>query len=138
MKLIIYTDGGSRGNPGPAATGVVIKNAKNKTLASYGEYLGEQTNNYAEYAALISGLKKAKELGATEVECILDSELITKQMRLEYKVKEPMLQKLFIQAYNAAARFKKITYRHTLRAGNKEADNEVNKTLDEHGTNDHP
>ncbi|MBI5222687.1 MAG: ribonuclease HI family protein [Candidatus Magasanikbacteria bacterium] len=129
-KLIIYTDGGARDNPGPAATGIVIKDTKGKKILSYGEYLGEQTNNYAEYAALISGLKKAKELGATEVECILDSELITKQMRLEYKVKEPMLQKLFIQAYNAAAQFKKVTYRHTLRAGNTEADAEVNKILD--------
>lgn len=130
MKLIIYTDGGARGNPGPAATGVVIKDAKNKTLASYGEYLGAQTNNYAEYSAVISGLKKAKELGATEVECIMDSELVMKQMRREYKVKEPTLQKLFIQAYNAASRFKKVTYKHTLRENNKAADAEVNKVLD--------
>lgn len=131
MKLIIQTDGGARGNPGPAATGVVIKEETGKIVAEYGEYLGEQTNNYAEYSALISGLKKAKELGATEVECILDSELVTKQMRGEYKVREPGLQKLFVQAYNAAAQFKKVVYRHTLRAGNKEADRLVNKILDE-------
>ncbi len=129
-KLIIYTDGGSRGNPGPAATGVVIKNEAGKTLTAYGEFLGKQTNNFAEYSALISGLKKAKNLGATEVECILDSELICKQMRLEYKVKEPTLQKLFIQAYNAAMQFKKVTYKHVLREKNKEADAEVNKCLD--------
>lgn len=132
MKLTNYTDGGSRGNPGPSATGVIIKNSKGKTLAHYGEFLGTQTNNYAEYSALISGLKKAKELKATEVECIMDSELICKQMRLQYKVKEPTLQKLFIQAYNAAAQFKKVTYKHTLRAGNSEADAEVNKVLDKH------
>lgn len=132
MKLTIYTDGGARGNPGPAATGVVIKNAKDKTIASYGEYLGEQTNNYAEYSALISGLKKAKALGATEVDCVLDSELVTKQMKLEYKVKEPTLQKLFIQVYNLATQFKKVTYRHTLRHNNKEADAEVNAILDKH------
>lgn len=132
MKLTIYTDGGSRGNPGLSATGIVIKNSKGKTLAAYGEFLGTQTNNFAEYSALISGLKKAKELKATEVECVMDSELICKQMRLQYKVKEPTLQKLFIQAYNAAMQFKKVTYKHTLRAGNSEADAEVNKILDKY------
>ena len=131
MKLTIYTDGGARGNPGPAAIGVVIKDALGKTLAEYGEYLGRQTNNYAEYSALISALKKAKELGATEVECILDSELVTKQMNRQYKVKEPTLQKLFIQAFNAASAFKKISFKHTLREGNKEADRWVNHILDE-------
>jgi len=130
MKLITYTDGGARGNPGPAAAGVVIKNEAGKILAEYGEYLGEQTNNHAEYSALISALKKAKTLGAIEVECILDSELVTKQMKGEYKVKEPGLQKLFVQAYNAAAQFKKVTYKHILRSGNKEADMWVNKILD--------
>ena len=104
--------------------------ATGKTLAGYGEYLGNQTNNYAEYSALISALKKAKELGATEVECVLDSELVTKQMKREYKVKEPTLQKLFIQAFNLASAFKKVSYRHVLRAKNKEADMWVNKVLD--------
>ncbi len=132
MKLIVYSDGGARGNPGPAAIGVVVKTENGKNLAAYGEYLGEQTNNYAEYMGLISGLKKAKELGATEVECILDSELVTKQMQRKYKVREPTLQKLFIQAYNASSTFKKVTYKHILRAGNKEADELVNETLDHH------
>lgn len=131
MKLTIYTDGGARGNPGPAAAGIIIKDAAGNTLAGYGEYLGKQTNNYAEYSALISGLKKAKELGAAEVECVLDSELVTKQMNRQYKVKEPTLQKLFIQAYNLAGVFKKVSFRHILREGNKEADRWVNKTLDE-------
>lgn len=130
MKLKIFTDGGARGNPGPAAAGIVIKNEQGKTLAAYGEYLGEQTNNYAEYMALISGLKKAAELGATEVECVLDSELVTKQMKQEYKVREETLQKLFVKAYNAAAIFKKITFRHVLRQNNQEADKLVNETLD--------
>lgn len=130
MKLTIFTDGGARGNPGPAAAGIVIKNESGKILAAYGEYLGEQTNNYAEYSALISGLKKAKELGATEVDCILDSELVTKQMKQEYRVREATLQKLFIQAYNASTAFKKITYRHVLRHNNKEADKMVNEILD--------
>lgn len=130
MKLITYTDGGARGNPGPAATGVIIKDITGKTVSGYGEYLGHQTNNYAEYSALISALKKAKELGATEVECMLDSELVTKQMNRQYKVKEPTLQKLFIQAFNLASAFKKVSYRHILREKNKEADWWVNKTLD--------
>lgn len=132
MKLIIYADGGARGNPGPAAIGVVIKNEKGKTVATYGEYLGEQTNNYAEYAALISGLKKAKELGANEAECVMDSELVTKQMLRQYKVKEPALQKLFIQAYNAATLFKKVSFKHTFRGNNTEADRLVNEVLDGH------
>lgn len=130
MKLTIYTDGGARGNPGPAALGVVIKNEKGKTVAAYGEYLGRQTNNYAEYCALISGLKKARALGADEAECILDSELVVKQMQQKYKVREAALQKLFIQAYNAAAQFKKVTFKHIERAKNKEADKWVNETLD--------
>jgi ribonuclease HI len=130
MKLFIYSDGGARGNPGPAASGIVIKNTNGKVIAAYGEYLGEQTNNFAEYSALITGLKKAKELGATEVECIMDSELVTKQMQGKYKVREPILQKLFVQAYNASRQFKKVIYKHTLRDGNKEADQLVNETLD--------
>lgn len=130
MKLTIYTDGGARGNPGPAATGIVIKNSVGKILAAFGEYLGEQTNNYAEYMALIGGLKKAHAFGATEVDCLLDSELVVKQMRQEYKVKEPGLQKLFIIAYNSAIKFKKVNYRHIAREKNKEADKLVNETLD--------
>jgi ribonuclease HI len=131
MKLTIYTDGGARGNPGPAALGVVIKNTSGKTMAEYGQYLDRQTNNYAEYSALISGLKKAKELGAAEVECVLDSELVTKQMNRQYKVRDPALQKLFIQAYNLSTQFKKAIFRHTARENNKEADMWVNKTIDE-------
>lgn len=130
MKLITHTDGGARGNPGPAATGIVITNENGQTLSAYGEYLGKQTNNYAEYSALISALKTARSLGATEVDCVLDSELIVKQMQGVYKVKEPTLQKLFVQAYNAATEFKKVTYRHTARANNAAADAEVNKALD--------
>jgi len=130
MKLKLFTDGGARGNPGPAASGIVIKNEKNKTVASYGEYLGKQTNNYAEYSALISGLKKAKELGADEVECFLDSKLVVEQLKRNWKIKEPTLQKLFVQAYNAAAQFKKVTYKHIYREDNTEADALVNEVLD--------
>ena len=130
MKLTIFTDGGARGNPGPAASGIVIKNETGETLAEFGEYLGEQTNNYAEYSALIAGLKKAAELGGTEIECRLDSELVTKQMKREYKVKEPTLQKLYIQAHNATMAFKKVSFHHIFREANKEADRLVNEILD--------
>lgn len=130
MRLITFTDGGARGNPGPAATGIVIKDENGHILDAYGEYLGEQTNNFAEYSALISALKRAKELGATEVECRLDSELVTKQMQGKYKVRDPGLQKLFVQAYNASTAFKKISYHHIFRESNKEADKQVNETLD--------
>lgn len=130
MKLTIYTDGGARNNPGPAATGVVIKDSASNTIAAYGEYLGKQTNNYAEYMAVISGLKKAKTLGATEVACIADSKLVVEQLSGRWKVKEPTLQKLFLEAWNLTRQFKKVSFVHTLRAGNKEADAEVNKILD--------
>lgn len=132
MKLYTYTDGGSRNNPGPAATGVVIKDEKGKILAAYGEYLGKQTNNFAEYSAIISALKKAHELGATEVECIADSKLVVEQLSGRWKVKEPTIQKLFIQAWNEMQKFKKVRIKHTLRAGNKAADAEVNKVLDKY------
>ncbi|PIZ95982.1 MAG: ribonuclease H [Candidatus Magasanikbacteria bacterium CG_4_10_14_0_2_um_filter_33_14] len=132
MKLMIYTDGGSRGNPGPSATGIVIKNEEGQTVANYGEFLGKQTNNYAEYMAIISGLKKAKELGADEVDCIVDSKLVCEQLNRNWKVKEPTIQKLFIKAWNEMQQFKKVTIKHILRVGNKEADAEVNKVLDSH------
>lgn len=130
MKLTIYTDGGARGNPGPAATGIVIKDEAGKILAAYGEYLGKQTNNVAEYSAVISGLKKAKALGADEVAIIADSMLIVEQLNGRWKVKEPHLQKLFIQAWNALQQFKKWRITHTARKNNHEADAEVNKVLD--------
>lgn len=130
MHLTTFTDGGARGNPGPAAAGVVIKNAAGETIAAFGKYLGHQTNNFAEYTALVLALQKAKELGATEVDCVMDSMLVVKQMRREYKVKEPTLQKLFLTVYNLSTEFKKVTYRHIYREGNKEADAEVNKALD--------
>jgi len=130
MKLTLYTDGGSRNNPGPSATGVVIKDETGKVLAAYGEYLGHQTNNYAEYSAMISALKKAHELGATEVNCIADSKLVIEQLKRNWRVKEPTLQKLWLIAWNELQKFKKYSLAHTLRAGNKEADAEVNKILD--------
>jgi ribonuclease HI len=130
MKLTTYTDGGSRHNPGPSALGVVIKDENGKILAHYGEFLGNQTNNYAEYMAIISALKKAHELGATEVDCVADSKLVIEQLKKNWRVKEPTLQKLFVLAWNELQKFKTYSLRHTLRAGNSEADAEVNKILD--------
>ncbi len=131
MKLFIYTDGGSRGNPGPAALGVVIKDESEKIVAAYGESLGTQTNNFAEYSAVISGLKKAHELGATEIECISDSKLVVEQLNTNWKVKEKTLQGLFVKAWNELQKFKSYKIAHVLREYNQEADAEVNKVLDE-------
>lgn len=130
MHLSLYTDGGSRGNPGPAATGIVIKNDSGDILAQYGEYLGEQTNNYAEYMAIISALHKAKELGGTELDCYADSKLVVEQLNRNWKVKHPAIQPLFIKAWNALAAFEKTRIHHIYRDANTEADAEVNKILD--------
>lgn len=131
MTITLYTDGGSRGNPGPAASGMVLKNESGKTITAFGEFLGEQTNNYAEYMAVISGLEKAAELGATHVDVISDSKLVVEQLNGNWKVKHPEIQKLVVKAINATRAFTKVTFTHTLRDGNKEADAEVNKVLDE-------
>ncbi len=130
MKVTIFTDGGSRGNPGPAATGVVIYDEAGAELAAYGEYLGKQTNNFAEYSAIISALQKAAKLGATEADCYLDSKLIVEQMNRNWRVKEPTIQKLFVQAWNAAQQLKKVSFTHVRREKNTAADAEVNKVLD--------
>ncbi|OIO19202.1 MAG: ribonuclease H [Candidatus Magasanikbacteria bacterium CG_4_9_14_0_2_um_filter_41_10] len=130
MKLFLHTDGGSRNNPGPSASGIVIKDDTGKILAAYGEYLGIQTNNFAEYSAVISALTKAKELGATEIVLIADSKLVVEQLNRRWKVKHPNIQPLFLKCWNLMQQFKKVTIKHTLRAGNKEADAEVNKVLD--------
>ncbi|MEK7590499.1 MAG: ribonuclease HI family protein, partial [Patescibacteria group bacterium] len=129
-KLIIYTDGGARGNPGPAAIGVVVGGKK------YGETIGEATNNVAEYKAVIFALKKAKALlgkskaKETEVLVNLDSELVFKQLRGEYKVLDENMQPLFIEVWNLKQDFKKVEFKHIPREQNKEADKMVNKALD--------
>jgi ribonuclease HI len=128
-KLTVYTDGGARGNPGPAALGVVIK-ADGKTLRSFGEYLGDLTNNQAEYLALVRALETAKDLGAKEVECVLDSELVVRQMNGEYRVKNQGLAPLYLKIWNLRQGFSRVTFRHVPREMNKEADAEVNAALD--------
>lgn len=130
MKLITYTDGGARGNPGPAAIGVIIKDARDKTLKSFGRYIGETTSNQAEYRALVAATAAAIELGATELQCFLDSELIVKQMNREYRVRDAALQTHFVAIWNLTQKLKKVSYTHIPREKNKAADAEVNAALD--------
>ena len=130
MKLIIHSDGGARGNPGPAGIGVVIYNEKAKLVAEISRFLGVSTNNQAEYRALIAGLEKAVELGADSVDCYLDSELVVKQINHEYKVKNKELAPLFLKVYNLLTKFKSYNFRHVPREQNKEADCLANEAMD--------
>lgn len=131
-KIKMFTDGGSRNNPGPAAIGVYIPTLDKK----FGEYIGEKTNNEAEWEALVWGLKKIKSLVGkektrqTEVECFLDSELVVKQLNHEYKIKEDYIKHYFITVWNLQLDFKKITFSHIMREDNRVADSLVNEALD--------
>jgi ribonuclease HI len=132
----IYTDGGARGNPGPAGIGGVIQEYNEaegiyQTIKSVKGYLGETTNNQAEYRALLATLIAASEQGVEEVDCFLDSELIVKQLKQEYKVKNQNLAPVFLKVWNLAQTFKKISFTHVPRAQNKEADSLVNEAIDE-------
>ena len=129
-KLIIYTDGGARGNPGPAGLGAILYNENRETVAEVSEYLGVATNNQAEYRAVIAALKKAQELGALELDFYLDSELVVKQLNREYKVKNKDLAPLFLQIHNLSLSFKKINYTHIPRERNQEADRLANEAMD--------
>ncbi|TAL20392.1 ribonuclease HI family protein [Patescibacteria group bacterium] len=131
-KLAVFTDGGARGNPGPAGLGVVLKH-NDKTIASFGEYLGETTNNQAEYLALAAALEAARSHGAKEVDCFLDSELVVKQMRGEYRVKNPGLAPLFLKIWNLTQQFSRVRFHHIPREKNKEADAQVNAAIDRAG-----
>lgn len=134
MKVRLHTDGGARGNPGPAGIGAVLEVFEGeqwRTKERIKKYLGRATNNQAEYRALIAGLEAAHELGATHVECCLDSELLVKQLNHEYRVKDVGLAPLFMKAWNLGSRFEQITYRHIRREYNKEADQLVNEAIDE-------
>lgn len=135
-KLILYIDGGARGNPGPAALGVVICNEKGEAVKRYSEYLGEMTNNQAEYQALIFAFKKIKLLFGKKVaeqqgvEIYSDSELLVRQLKGEYKVLEPEIQKLFLEAWNLKLDFAKVRVNLISRQRNREADRLVNEALD--------
>lgn len=131
-KIVMYTDGGSRNNPGPAAVGVFIETLHKQ----FSHFIGEKTNNEAEYEAVIYGLQKIKQLigkdkaKAAEVECFLDSEFVTKQLKHEYKVKEPNIQKYFLETWNLTLDFAKVSFKHIPREKNKTADKLVNDALD--------
>ena len=134
-KLIIYTDGGARNNPGPAGIGVVLMDpsagsGQGEVVAQISEYIGEATNNQAEYRAVIAALQKARELGAQELEFYLDSELVVKQLNREYRVKDRDLAPLFLQIHNLSLGFKKIIFCHIPREENEEADKLVNLAID--------
>jgi probable phosphoglycerate mutase len=126
----LFTDGGARGNPGPAAYGYVLEDEDGAVLAAHGEAIGVATNNVAEYRGLIAGLEKAVELGVPQLEVISDSELMVKQMRGEYKVKNEALRGLSLQAASLARRIGSVEYRHVKRAHNELADRLVNEALD--------
>jgi len=130
MRLTIYTDGGARGNPGPGGIGAVAYDENKNVVFTVSEFLGVCTNNQAEYKAVIAALKKAKELGASELNFYLDSELVVKQINREYKVKNEDLGPLFLQVYNLTLAFKKVKFSHVRREMNKEADRLANEAMD--------
>lgn len=129
----MYTDGGSRGNPGPAALGVYIETLDK----AFGEFLGTKTNNEAEYAAIVAGLKKIKALigkekaKKTSIECRMDSELACKQLKHIYKIENEKLQPLFLQVWNLMLDFSTVTFVHVRREYNTKADAEANRAMDE-------
>jgi len=131
-KLKIYTDGGSRGNPGPSATGWLIYDAQNLELLTYGgKFLGESTNNEAEFTALLEAITKALEYTPDEISCFLDSELLVRQLNGQYKIKAPHLKEIIEKIFDKVG-FVKVKFQHVLREKNKEADSIVNKILDKY------
>lgn len=134
-KIIIYIDGGSRNNPGPAAIGVVFCNEKYQEIKKYSEYIGEATNNQAEYGALIFALEKFKQVfgnklaKTSEIELRSDSELIVNQLNGNYKILDQKIQPLFLKAWNLKLDFKKVKFRLISREKNKSADSLVNEAL---------
>lgn len=135
MKIIVHSDGGARGNPGPAAIGIVIQQENGEMVEEISEAIGDTTNNIAEYTAVLRGLKVLEVIygaktGEIEVDWRLDSELVVKQLAGEYKVKNPGLRPLYEEIRDLRARFPKLTLKHVRREENKEADRLVNEALD--------
>lgn len=129
--MVLNTDGGARGNPGPSAAGIVLRDATGKVLLEQGKYLGTGTNNEAEYQAIIFGLETAYKTDSNDsLTCVLDSELVVNQLNGTYKVKNQRLAVLFKKAKELEMKFKKVEYKHVLRTQNKEADAIVNNVLD--------
>ncbi|HEV7529860.1 MAG TPA: ribonuclease HI family protein [Solirubrobacteraceae bacterium] len=131
MKVVVHVDGGARGNPGPAAAAAVIASPDGELLGEHAQLLGRTTNNVAEYRALLLGLQRARELGASEVEVVGDSELIAKQVLGQYKVKHETLRPLYEQAKTALRAFDRWSIRTVPRARNADADALVNAALDQ-------
>ncbi|HEX3737184.1 MAG TPA: ribonuclease HI family protein [Solirubrobacterales bacterium] len=130
-KLTVNVDGGARGNPGPAAIGVVVRDADGTVVESVGETIGRATNNVAEYRALLRGLELAAAHGATELELIGDSELVVRQIEGRYKVKNVAMKQLHAEAKQALTGFDDWSIRHVKRAENADADRLVNEALDD-------
>lgn len=136
-KLVIYTDGGCRHNPGPAAIGVLIQDTSGATVRTISHYIGHGTNNQAEYRAVIAGLKEAQVLGATSVEVRSDSQLIVEQLNGRYKVKDAVLKPLFLEACNLSRLFQNFRIGYIPRTMNREADRLANQALDSQETTQH-
>jgi len=130
MKARLSTDGGARGNPGPAAYGFVVESDDGHVLAAQGERIGRATNNVAEYNGLVAGMRKAADLGVTELEVVSDSELLVKQMQGEYRVKNEALRALWEEATDLERRFRRVRYTSVRREHNELADRLVNEALD--------
>jgi ribonuclease HI len=130
VKARLSTDGGARGNPGPAAFAYVLEAEDGTVLAAHGEAIGVATNNVAEYGGLVAGLRRAAELGVNDLEVISDSELVVKQMRGEYRVKNAALRELSLEAARIARQIGKVTYTAVRREQNELADRLVNEALD--------
>lgn len=130
FAIVANIDGGARGNPGPAAYGVVVRNAQGQILDELAEYVGIQTNNVAEYSGLLAALEYAQLKKIASLKILSDSELLVRQMRGQYRVKNPALKELFDRAQAAVRRLKKFSIEHVLRESNKDADRLVNQVLD--------
>ncbi|HEX8156159.1 MAG TPA: reverse transcriptase-like protein [Solirubrobacteraceae bacterium] len=133
MKVVVHVDGGARGNPGPAAAGAVISTPDGSVLDEAAEAIGSATNNVAEYRGLLLGLQRARDLGASEVEVVNDSELVARQVSGRYKVKHPDMKPLHAAAMQALSNFERWSIRSVPRAQNAEADALVNQALDAAG-----
>ena len=133
-KLTVNVDGGARGNPGPAAIGVVVRDEDGEVLEERGERIGRATNNVAEYRALLLGIELAAELGATELELVGDSELIVRQVEGRYKVKDATMSELHAEVKRALRPFESWSIRHVRREQNADADRLVNEALDGRGS----
>lgn len=130
MTHALFTDGGSRGNPGPAAIGGIIFDAHKQVVAEYAEAIGITTNNQAEYRSLIQGLRVSIHHGITKLSCYLDSELLVRQINGQYRVKDTLLKPLFHEVERLSGHFERITFAHIPRERNARADALVNKALD--------